>query len=67
MYLLSLGEDLYFYLKEHTQLLQFSIIESQNNGDDAIITRQIIMTFMINWIIAHPYKWIKCPYTYCSV
>ena len=48
MYLLSLGEDLYFYLKEHTQLLQFSIIESQNNGDDAIITRQIIITFMIN-------------------
>ena len=40
---------------EYIWLLQFSIIESQNNGDDTIIAGQVIMIFMINWIIVHPY------------
>ena len=44
------------YLKEYTRLLRCSIIENQKNGDDTVITSQIIMIFTINWIIAHPYS-----------
>ena len=37
-------------------IIAILIIEKQKNGDDTIITSQIITIFTINWIIAYPYS-----------
>ena len=48
MHLHCLVEDFMLFVKEGTRLLQFSIIENQQSGDNTIIAGQIITIFTIN-------------------